>query len=284
MKKVGIVILNYKLKEETVKCVESVRKSSHKDINILVVDNGSDDGIEGAVKRMPGIEFIQTGANLGYAGGNNAGISRLLQLSTDYIFVLNPDTTVDPHAISRLVAVADSRNCGILGPKIYFDGSKRIFYAGGIFDSNNVLGLHRGVNEEDKGQYDETVDTDFVTGAAIFANREVFEKIGLFDERYFLYYEDTDLCIRAKRQGISVMYTADALIYHANAKATGLGSPLQDYFITRNRMLLAYKFLSFRVKIALMREALRNFKSPARRLAFWDYLMGNFGKGSFLVN
>lgn len=279
MKKVTVVILNYKVKELTLKCIESVQSSDYKDLSIILVDNNSEDGIEEEVKDK-NINFIQTGKNLGYSGGNNVGIKKALENGADYVFILNPDTKITSDCISKLVDNLEKENAGVVGPKIYFKGNKTIWFAGGIFDKANVIGSHRGVDEIDKGQYDQTIETDFITGAAMMVRKDVFEKISLFDERFFLYYEDSDFCFRARNAGFKVMYIPFALIFHENARSTGLGSPLQDYYITRNRMLFASKFLPFRTKFALFREALKNIKIQARRKAFFDFLLGRFGKGN----
>jgi GT2 family glycosyltransferase len=111
--------------------------------------------------------------------------------------------------------------------------------------------------------------------------REVFEKIGLFDERYFLYYEESDFCYRAKEAGYKIMYIPKAIVYHKNAQTTGLGSPLQDYYITRNRMLFASKFLPLRTRFALFREGIRNWSNPTRKKAHLDFLFGKFGRGVY---
>jgi GT2 family glycosyltransferase len=280
MKKVAVVILNFKVRDQALKCLESVRKSSYKNLEIIVVDNNSGDDIE---KDLEDVIFLQTGENKGYAGGNNFGIKKALGLGVDYILILNPDTVIETNAIEKLVEAAEKYNAGIVGPKIYFKTGKTIWYAGGIFDKANVLGSHRGVNEKDTGQFEKIEETDFVSGATMMIRRDVFEKVGLFDERYFLYYEDQDLCLRAKLAGFRILYVPQAEVFHENAGSTKLGSPLQDYFITRNRMLLASKYLPFRTRFALKREAIRNFKIPARRKALKDFLTGNFGKGSFKI-
>ncbi|MDD2822950.1 MAG: glycosyltransferase family 2 protein [Candidatus Daviesbacteria bacterium] len=282
MKKVSVVILNYKVKEETLRCILSLKKSDYQNIELITVDNNSGDGIEEEVKKMEGVTFIQTHSNLGYTGGNNIGIKKALEGKADFVFILNPDTEVEKDVISSLVNVAEATQAGIIGPKILFSNKKTIWYAGGIMDLANVLGKHRGVDLKDEGQYNNIEETEFVTGGAMFVRRDVFEKVGLFDEKYFMYLEDSDLCFRAKKMGFKILYNPKAVIYHENAKSAGLGSSLQDYFITRNRMLFAAKFLSFRTKFALFREALRHITNPVRRLAFYDFLTGNFGKGSFL--
>lgn len=278
MSNISVVILNYKLKELTLKCLKSVQSSDYPNLNIIVVDNNSGDGLQEKIVNDKEITFIQTGDNLGYSGGNNIGIKKALELGADYIFILNPDAIVKKDTISILQKTALDSNSDILGPKVYFEDEKTIWYAGSQFDLANVLGNHRGVDEIDSGQYDQIEETDGVTGAAMFVKADVFKKIGSFDERYFLYYEDADFCYRAKQAGLKITYVPQAVVIHKNAQSTGLGTPLQDYYITRNRMLFASKFLSFRTRFALLREAIKNINIPARKKALLDFLMGNFGK------
>lgn len=278
-KKVIVVILNYKVKEQALKAVESVKKSDYKNIQIIVVDNDSKDGLESEVKKM-GVRFIQSGDNLGYTGGNNIGIRVALDGGADYVLVLNPDATVENDTIRLMVAGLEKSGAGIAGPKIYFEGGKIIWHAGGKLDMLNVIGSHIGVDQKDIGQFEETKEVDYVSGAAIMVKREVFERIGFFDDDYFLYYEDADFCFRSRQAGFKVMYMPKAEVIHANAQSTGLGSPLQDYYITRNRFLFAKKFLPFRTQFALFREGVRNLGNPVRRLALADFMIGTLGKGN----
>ncbi|MFH0937183.1 MAG: glycosyltransferase family 2 protein [Candidatus Daviesbacteria bacterium] len=280
MKKVAVVVLNFEVGEQTINCVESIKKSTYKNLEIIIIDNSPDDGLAEMAKRISEVYFIQNQENLGYCGGNNVGIKKAISNGADYIFVLNPDTTVEKDAIASLVNTAELENAGICGPKVLFSDRKTIWYGGGILDAKNVLGKHRGLDEKDIGQYDTVEETEFVTGGAMFVSRNVFAKIGFFDEKYFMYLEDPDFCLRAKKAGFKIIYNPKAVIYHKNAQSAGLGSPLQDYYITRNRMLFASKFLPFRTRFALFREAFRNLGSCVRRQAFLDFLMGNLGKGS----
>lgn len=282
MKKVAVVILNFKVADYTIKAVASVLKSTHKSKEIIVVDNNSGDDIEKRLEKYPEVKFIQSGDNLGYAGGNNVGIKAALKTDANYIFILNPDATVTKDTLAQILLGIEKYHADIANPKIYFSDSKTIWFAGKIFDRANVLGSHRGVNEEDQGQYDEPIELEDVTGCALMIKREVIEKIGSFDNKYFMYYEDLDFATRAIKKGFKIMYLPQAVVYHSNAKSAGLGSPLQDYFITRNRMFYARKFLSPRTQIALLRETWRNRSYPARKLALKDFLMGKFGKGSFI--
>ncbi len=278
MKKVAVVVLNFEVEDLVRKCIASIKKSTHTLLKIIIVDNSKNSRLRN-LKSDGSVSLIEAGKNLGYTGGNNIGIRYALEKGADFIFILNPDTTVDKHTVAVLVEKAIQYSTWILSPKIYFAGTNIIWYAGGVFDFANVLGKHTGVDDVDEGQYGEDKEVDFATGAAMFVYSKVFKEVGLFDERYFLYYEDSDLCFRAKKAGFKIMYIADALVYHENAQSTGLGSPMQDYYITRNRMLFASKFLSLRVRFALVREALRNIKVPAKQLALRDFLLGKFGKG-----
>lgn len=282
MKKVAVVILNYLVKDLTLKCIQSVRNSSFRDIIIIVVDNNSQDGLDDEIEKLEGILFIQTKKNLGYAGGNNVGIKKAMELNAELIFILNPDTEVDKEAIKYLVGGIEKYSAGIACPKIYFEDRKTIWFAGKDFDNLNVLGKHRGVDEIDRGQFDEDQETE-ASGAAMLIKKEVIEKVGMLDERFFLYLEDSDFSKRVKNAGFRIMYIYSSKVYHKNAQSTGLGSPVQDYFFTRNRMLFAKKHLSLRTQFALYREALKNFFNPVRRMALIDFMIGKLGKGSLDV-
>lgn len=279
---ISVVILNYKIKDITLACLESLKKSDYQNLKIILVDNNSQDGIEEEAKNLKDIIFIQTGKNNGYTGGNNIGIKKALEINSDFVFVLNPDTEIQKDTISKLFEGLIENNADIVNPKIYFADKKTLWFAGALFDKANVLGSHVGVDQEDRGQFDKVKEMDSLTGAAVLIKKQVFEKIGLFDEKFFLYYEDADFAFRAKKAGFKIMYIPQAKVFHANAKTTGLGSSLQDYFITRNRMLFASKFLPLRTQFALLREAFRNFSNKTRRQALTDFLTGNFGKGSFI--
>lgn len=281
MKKVAVIILNYDSQKDILECISSIRKSTYSDFSIIVVDNSLSDVLKDDLPKLKEIIYLPNYRNLGYAEGNNIGIKYALAGGADYVFILNPDTTVDKNCIEECIK-GIQLGADIIGPKILFDDKKTIWYAGGEIDFLNVLGGHRGLDEVDKGQYDKAEETDYAAGGAIFVKSQVFNKIGLFDGRYFLYYEDSDFCLRAKMSGFKIMYLPKALVFHKNAQSTGVGSDLQDYFITRNRMLFASKFLSFRTRFALLREGIKNILIPTRRRAFFDFLFGKFGKGSYI--
>ena len=243
----------------------------------LVVDNGSKDGTEDAIKnyKLPNMKykFIQSGANLGFAGGNNVGIKDALKRGIDYIILMNNDLILPKDIVKKLVSyMENSSDVGIASPKMYFakgyefhkdrykesDKGKVIWYAGGVIDRNNVYSLHRGVDEIDHGQYDKTIETDFANGAVVIVRREVFEKVGLLDDSFFLYWEDADFSERVRRAGFKVMYFPKTKMWHkVSASTGGSGSPTNDYFLTRNRFYYSMRYSPLRTKFAVLRDTIR---------------------------
>ena len=150
-------------------------------------------------------------------------------------------------------------------------------------DWNHVQSVHRGVDEVDHGQYDKEENSTFATGCAMMIKRDVFEKVGLFDERYFLYYEDADLSKRVLNAGYKIRYVPSAKLWHVNAASSGSGSGLHDYFLTRNQMLFGIQYAPVRAKLALFRQSIR-FLLHGREFqkrGIRDFYGGKFGKGTF---
>ncbi|KKQ52149.1 MAG: glycosyl transferase family protein [Microgenomates group bacterium GW2011_GWC1_38_12] len=307
--KIFIIILNWNRADDTLDCLKSVEKlqiTNYK-LQIIIVDNAStDDSIKKIKKGIKsttstkGIisKIIGNRTNLGFAAGNNVGVKYALDQGADYIMVLNNDTVVDKNLlIEFLKALKKYPKAGILSPKIYFASGfefhkdrykkselgKVIWYSGGKIDWNNVYGFGRGVDEVDNGQYDEVTETDFATGTCMFLSRNALEKVGLFDEKYFMYFEDTDLSMRLKRVGFRVFYVPRAVLWHKVAQSSGIGSDLNDYFITRNRLLFGMRYAKLRTRFALYRESLRFLLSGRvwQRKGVLDFYLGRLGKGSW---
>lgn len=299
MQSVFVSIIDFNGRENTIDCLKSISESSKDDfeLHIVVINNFPQKKLDLPAFSNLKIKIIENEKNLGFAGGQNVGIKYALENGADYVLVLNNDTVVDKNLVSELIKAANS-GIGIVAPKIYFakgfeyhkdrykkeDLGKVFWYAGGQMDFENVIGHHRGVDEVDSGQYDGAMNTDFASGCCMLIKKEVFKKIGLFDERYFLYYEDNDLCQLTKKAGFEITYNPKAFMWHKNASsAGGSGSNLQDYYITRNRMLFGMKFANLRSKSALIRESLSILFTGRwwQKRGILDFYLGNFGKGSY---
>ena len=282
----AVVLINYKNAKDTILCIASIKKAKDSP-HVIVVDNGSSKECVDELKTaIPGLDLI-IGENVGFYVGNNIGIKKALKLGAKVVYILNNDTEVDPNLFYRSYRYVAGKN-RISGGKIYYakgyefhPGQKGkgniIWYAGGYMDWSMAIAKHVGVDEEDFGQHDMIKDVDFITGCFIAVPRSVFNKIGLLDEPFFLYLEDSDFCLRAKKANIEVKYNPSLIVYHRNSSSTVAGSPLVDYYLTRNRFFIGKRYGSFRLYFALIREALRNWGSPIRRMAFLDYLTGRMG-------
>lgn len=284
----AVVLINYKKAQDTITCVNSIKQTKDAP-HIIVVDNGSNPEVVAELRlACPQIELIVSATNIGFSAGNNLGIKRALKLGAKVVYILNNDTKVDKDLFFRAYRYVEGKN-RIAGAKIYYakgyefhDSQKGqgniLWYAGGYFDYQSVISRHVGVDEVDQGQHDAIKPVDFITGCFMAVPRQVFSKIGLLDEPFFLYLEDTDFCLHAKTRGIEVMYNPRLIVYHLNSSSTVAGSPLVDYYLTRNRFFIGKRYLSLRLRFALLREALfRNWSSPIRRLAFFDYMRGKMG-------
>jgi len=299
MKKVSVVTVNYNTAQDTKNLLESLKKVRTPDflLTIIVVDNGSKDA--SALDGLQGFTFIKLKENSGFTGGYNAGIKKALQDGADYVLIVNNDTTADPDLLSNMLDVLEQdKIIGVTVPKIYFakghefhkdrynekELGKVFWYAGGHTDWNHIKSVHRGVDEVDHGQYDKTEEVTFATGCCMLFKREVLEKVGVFDEKYFLYYEDADINERVRRVVYAIYYVPSAVLFHVNASSTGgAGSSMQDYFITRNQMLFGMHYAPLRAKVALVRQSLQLVRTgrPEQKKAIRDFYLGRFGKGTY---
>ena len=202
--------------------------------------------------------LLQTGANLGYAGGNNVGIRWVMEHGADFVLLLNNDTIIDPNLLSALVEAARIvPEAGIYGCKIYFyDRPEILWFAGGSWLKDAVRLEHVGYEQKDGPEFVDYRECDYVTGCALFARAEVFRKVGLLDESFFLTYEETDWCYRARDKGYRCLVVPQAKLWHkVSSSFGGSTSPLVTYFMTRNKLLWAKKYCSQTEWRVIAREA-----------------------------
>lgn len=300
IKKVAIITVNYNGLADTLSLLDSLKKAKKAKsliIQTIVVDNAShDDSVSVLTKKFPEIDLIANRKNLGFAGGNNTGIKKAIDRKADWLVLINNDCLVDNDFFVNLEKSAINKSqTGALGGLIYFapgfefqkhysksDSGKVIWYAGGQFDWLNILGSHRHVDEVDTGNL-VTEKTDFISGALMIIRTDVLKKVGLFDEKYFMYFEDVDLCQRIKLAGLDLMFDPNIKIWHKVAQSSGIGSPLNDYFITRNRLIFGFKYARLRTKIALIREAVKKYRigTKAEKIAIKDFFTNHLYQGTW---
>ena len=201
-----------------------------------------DGSVEAIQKTFPRVQIIQLDENLGYAGNNNVGIRAALNQGADWILMLNEDTIMAPDCISQIVETGESNpKIGIVGPMVYhYDEPNIIQSAGGHID-NRYSPTHLRQNEEDRGQFTEIHKVDWISGCAILVKRSVIEQIGLLDERFFIYMEELEWCMRAHKCGWNIVHVPQAKLWHKGVQRDYHPAPSVTYYFTRNRFLLLSK-------------------------------------------
>ncbi|WP_283624621.1 glycosyltransferase family 2 protein [Clostridium butyricum] len=256
MKKVTIIIINYNGSNDTIDCINSIEKSQYDNYNIIVVDNASTteqyNEIYEFVINNKKVKLIRSKENLGFAGGNNLAIKYALKtFNSDYYLLLNNDTLVNKDTINELVNTANNRvDCGIVGAKIYYHNDKnKIWYAGGKINWNRFTTIHYGEGEYESNQYNEEKEVEFITGCTMLISKKVIKDIGLLEDNYFMYYEDTDYSIKTAEGGYKLYYNPRAHVYHkVCASSGGEKSPFTIQYLTRNRK---YFMKKYRYKVSL---------------------------------
>lgn len=240
---VVVVILNTNRRDDTLACLNSLARSDYANAQILVLDNNSTDNSVPAIQQaFPQVKVISLEENLGYAGNNNAGIRAALEMGADWVFVLNEDTTLAPDCLSQMVKVGErDPQIGILGPLVYHhDEPDVIQTAGGEF-GRYWESIHLAQNEPDQGQYGQPRPVDWISGCGILVRRAVIEQVGMIDERYFYYWEETEWCLRAGKKGWRIVNVPAAKMWHKGVQRDYRPKPSVTYYATRNRLLTVAK-------------------------------------------
>lgn len=276
---VYIIVLNWNGWRDTVECIRSIQRLTYPAFRLLVVDNGSIDGSEVQIQAaFPGLELIQTGSNLGYAGGNNVGIRRALECGADLVWVLNNDTVVAPDCLTTMVEVLEAcPRIGAVGATALHPGTGRLELARSIpYPVDGAAGrrpqeiasiLPPGVSV-----------ADYVDGSCMLIRRHVLEDLAGFDPRYFHFWEDVDFCWRARRHGWIVAHANRCTIQHQTGSSTAGSGPMVMYYSLRNLLLFAAHAndtsvirIMFHPRLALVWLSclfgLRGFLHPPMKLA-----------------
>jgi GT2 family glycosyltransferase len=239
-----MIILNFNGGEDILACLKSLQLIKQPEkwcVEYLLVDNCSTDNSLQLIKQaFPKIKIIKNNKNLGFAGGNNVGISYALNQGADAVLLLNQDTTVEKGFLGPLI----KNSADIVSPVIKFKRKGK-----GIYDFGGKVNWWIGrTKHKEKLEFRiknlELDKIDYVSGCCMFIRRPVFEKIGLLDERYFLYFEDADFCLRAKKAGFKIAVEPKSLIFHKLTE--GRGKPLKQRLnLLKSNLIFINRYISF---------------------------------------
>ncbi len=268
----AIVLTHGGAEEITAECIESLLRQDYAGLTVLLVDNASFDGSgERLRERYPRIEYLNTGANLGYTGGNNRGMAHALGRGADYLLVLNNDTVLEPDCVGTMMrSAASAERLGALTPKIlYWDDPRRIWYGGGDYSFTRAIGSHRAEGQLDDPREAARLDEiTFATGCCFLMPAAVAREMGGFREDFFIYCEDVELSLRLNRAGYRMYYQPAARMLHRDKPRGSLTPPFATVQRDRNR-----------------RRLVREHYGPLGRLAFalWFYPTRVVRLGQYLL-
>ena len=304
-KQVLVVILNWNNWEETISCITSVLESSFKNCHVVLVDNNStDDSVEQIKNKFPNLDILINSANLGYAGGNNTGLKKYLHSDYDFAFIVNNDCILHIDCIRKLVdyyeSLSEVDKIGFLGPLVFSssinDKTANVQFSGSYWSESSVSYKF----SKDILQDNTPIECPVVLGCSLFCSFELLREIGIFDERFFLLWEETDICLRAITKGYKNFCIPDAMIFHIGGssfkKLSTKREAFWNYFYRRNQLLWIEKHFTTSEKMSyyktlLLQEsisALKTFLSlrseeksrlmaSARLQAYLDYITRQFG-------
>ena len=259
--KISIIIVHWKDISCLKDCLFSLHKILYNNYDIIIVNNGPNslNGVYESTKEKTRV--IQSSSNIGFAGGNNLGIKEALKNRADYVLLLNDDTVVSPDFLNVLFDYGENHpDTGMLGPKVYyFDEPKKISFAGAELDkTSGFIHTPRADEIDDNTTDDIPVESDYVTGCALLVKKSLIEKIGLLDETFFLYWEDTDWGLRSKKAGFKNIIVPASKIWHKmSISSGGSNSPLKVYHKTRGHLLLADLHVpgtKYKIMLTFMRD------------------------------
>ncbi|WP_292832139.1 glycosyltransferase family 2 protein [Microbacterium sp.] len=235
-----VVVLNWRGRTDTLACVESLVEGSP-EAQVLVVDNGSADGtLEAVAERWPAVHLVALDRNHGFSGGMNRGIRHAMdELAAGTVTILNNDTVISPGAMTALASIAESADVAVCPVVRYRDDPDKLWFGGGSLDVANGFPFHTAPEDLElceSGLRSSTV----LAGCCITARSDAWRRVGLFDERFFLNFEDSEWSLRAAACGIRLVVACDVSILHAvSASFTGSAARLGTFYYLRNGLLFA---------------------------------------------
>ena len=278
---VAVVTVNWNGWRTTLACIEALRSGVGADWHLFLVDNASGDDSLAHLRGVgDDVTLIENPVNGGWTGGNNLGIERALAAGFRYLFILNNDAFVQPDTIARLVALhREAGERAIIGP-VHLDGDGSAYdFVGTDINPRTGLPLWKSTDAAQVAAMPDLIKTSTIKGAGIFVSAEQIARIGTFDDRFYLNFDETDWCYRARKAGYALYMAKSAAIRHMGSVSIGgLMSPLQSYFLARNGLLFARRHCNTSQKVQLLREYWWQARDlprddPARRGWFWRFLV-----------
>lgn len=250
MAKIGLVTVLYKSDDVLPDFFKSIAKQTHKDYILFLIDNSENEATDTIISQclkdypITAYKHIKTGANIGVAAGNNMGIKLSLLEGCSYVLLLNNDIDIDQDDVfASMLTLAQDKGENIIVPKIFYYGEKKIWMAGGYIDRWRALGVHYGYHKEDARHYNVARHVGYAPTCFMLIKKNVFEKVGLMDEQYFAYYDDTDFILRATKLGYKIFYEPRLVIFHKVSSSAGADSPFYVYYSNRNKIYFIRKNL-----------------------------------------
>ena len=290
MAKVGIVIVNYNGEKFQNECIASLKKMDYQDYEVIVVDSGStDNSIKILRENYPDVHILKQNNNVGVAVGNNIGIDYSIKCGTEYTLLMNNDVELDYKMLSIMLENADEHT--VVVPKIYYyNPSDILWFAGGKMNWREATGEHIGLGERDEEQYNKIREIDYSPTCCMLIHNSIFRKIGKVEEKTFMYFDDTDLCVRIIDSGNKIKYIPMAKMWHkVSSSSGGEKSKYFVYYNTRNHFYFMDKYknkIKWNTKLYVgFKYLIKYFLSPIRckneryiLKAYKDYKNNIFGR------
>lgn len=248
-KAVAIIIINWNNYPDTIDCIRSLENLKYNNFHVFLVDNNSrDNSFEKIIRdyknnsiNIP-IKFLQTEDNLGFAGANNLAIENANKEGFNYFWLLNNDTVVTSLSLNSLIEeISKEESIGIVGSKIFYYGTNKLWFAGGKINKKFGKIKHLKMNIEDDDQSEYAKEVDYITGCSLLFKKELLDSIGYMNQDYFLYYEETEWSIRAKQKGWKIKFVNHSIIYHKVSISSGGEcniAPYVAYYNIRNPLIM----------------------------------------------
>jgi len=291
--KIGLVTITYNSDDVLQPFLDCVWQQTHNNLVLYVIDNASQDATRSILEKDDDsrLQILNNSTNFGVAKANNQGIESAFADGCDQVLFINNDVEFETTLIEKLLQVQAEKSCSLVTPKMmYFDNPNHIWYAGSWFiKKQGYLPLHRGMKQLDEGQYDKIVEVEYAPTCCLLAKKEVFHDIGLMDEKYFVYFDDTDFSYRVWKDGRhKIFYYPDIKFYHKVGSLTNSFKKQKgeifrgDFFIQQNTKnhiyflkkiggLFAYAFIAW----LFLKNNIRFIVNPQIRKNFKTWLLIN---------